>query len=137
MSTLGERIVIAREAKGMSKKAFADALGMSLSGLYLYEHDKRKPMEAVIQSMAREAGVSFRWLNGGQGDMYEELWDQKDAGDERILRKLSRREKDVLLKFLDLETSDRRNIRIYLEQRIDMILERYRLRAEEEQEEEG
>ena len=132
MNTLGERIVSAREGKGITKREFAQMLGMSESGLYLYEHDRRKPMEAVIQTMASLTGVNFRWLNSGQGEMYGETEDLRSVEDERILRELSPKEKETLLKFLELDKGDRRNIRIYLNSRIEMIQERYAQKDEEE-----
>ena len=124
MSTLGERIVEAREGRGMTKGQLAEALGMSLSGLYLYEHDRRRPMEAVISTIARETGVNFRWLNSGQGEMYGEEEDIRSVEDERILRRLTKKDRGVLLRYLKLDTIDRRNIRTYLEQRITKIEQR-------------
>ena len=130
--TLGERIVEARKGKGYTARQFSKVLAMSESGLWLYEHDRRTPMEAVLQTIARETGVSFRWLNSGQGDKYAEDTDIREAEDERIVQRLSPLEKETILKFLELDALSRRNIRVYVNARVDEILKR-----REETEEEG
>ena len=131
MSTLGERIVEARKGKGYTARQFSKVLAMSESGLWLYEHDRRVPMEAVLQTIARETGVSFRWLNSGQGDKYAEDTDIRSVTDERIVQRLTPLEKETILKFLELDTTDRRNIRVYLEGRVDAILQR-KMQTDEE-----
>jgi len=131
MSTLGERIVEARKGKGYNARQFSKVLGMSESGLWLYEHDRRTPMEAVLQTIARETGVSFRWLNGGECDKYADREDIRQAEDERIVQLLTPSEKKVLLRYLELDALSRRNIRVYVENRVEMIEERKRLKDEE------
>ena len=130
--TLGERIVEARKGKGYTARQFAKVLAMSESGLWLYEHDRRVPMEAVLQTIARETGVSFRWLNSGQGDKWAVDTDIREVEDERIVQRLTPLEKETILKFLELDALSRRNIRVYVNARVDEILKR-----REETEEEG
>ena len=130
--TLGERIVEARKGKGYTARQFAKVLAMSESGLWLYEHDRRVPMEAVLQTIARETGVSFRWLNSGQGDKWAVDTDIRSVEDERIVQRLTPLEKETILKFLELDALSRRNIRVYVNARVDEILKR-----REETEEEG
>jgi len=130
--TLGERIVEARKGKGYTARQFSKVLAMSESGLWLYEHDRRVPMEAVLQTIARETGVSFRWLNSGQGDKWAVDTDIREVEDERIVQRLSPLEKETILKFLELDALSRRNIRVYVNARVDEILKR-----REETEEEG
>ena len=130
--TLGERIVEARKGKGYTARQFSKVLAMSESGLWLYEHDRRVPMEAVLQTIARETGVSFRWLNSGQGDKWAVDTDIREVEDERIVQRLTPLEKETILKFLELDALSRRNIRVYVNARVDEILKR-----REETEEEG
>jgi len=130
--TLGERIVEARKGKGYTARQFSKVLAMSESGLWLYEHDRRTPMEAVLQTIARETGVSFRWLNSGQGDKWAVDTDIREVEDERIVQRLTPLEKETILKFLELDALSRRNIRVYVNARVDEILKR-----REETEEEG
>ena len=130
--TLGERIVEARKGKGYTARQFSKVLAMSESGLWLYEHDRRVPMEAVLQTIARETGVSFRWLNSGQGDKWAVDTDIRSVEDERIVQRLTPLEKETILKFLELDALSRRNIRVYVNARVDEILKR-----REETEEEG
>jgi len=130
--TLGERIVEARKGKGYTARQFSKVLAMSESGLWLYEHDRRVPMEAVLQTIARETGVSFRWLNSGQGDKWAVDTDIRSVKDELIVQRLSPLEKETILKFLELDALSRRNIRVYVNARVDEILKR-----REETEEEG
>lgn len=132
MSTLGERIREARKGKGWSMQVLADNLGASKSVISLYESDKRRPMEAVLMSIASVTGVNFRWLNSGQGDMYGEAEDIRRVEEDFILAKLSAKDRECLARYLRLDAPDRRNIRTRLNVWIDKIEARY---AEEEQEE--
>ena len=131
MSTLGERIKAARKSKRMTAPELANVIGANKSTISLYERDMRRPMEAVLMSIAAVTGVNFRWLNSGQGDMYGEAEDIRSVEDERILRGLSPKERELLLKFLELDAADRRNIRVYLEGRVDAILQR-KIQTDEE-----
>lgn len=131
MSTLGERIKEARKGKKISAPELANIIGANKSTISLYERDMRRPMEAVLMSIAAVTGVNFRWLNSGQGDMYGEAEDIRSVEDERILRGLSPKERALLLKFLELDAGDRKNIRVYLEGRVDAILQR-KMQTDEE-----
>ena len=85
-----------------------------------------------MQTMARETGVSFRWLNSGQGEKFAEYTDFREIDDERIVQLLTPKEKEVLLKFLELDALSRRNIRTYVNARVDAILERRSDETDEE-----
>ena len=125
MGTLGERIMEARKGKGWSQQNLADHLGASKSVISLYERDLRRPMEAVLMSIASVTGVNFRWLNSGNGDKYGEAEDTRSVEEELILSKLTDKDRECLARYLRLEASDRRNIRDRLRVWMDKIEERY------------
>lgn len=128
MSTLGERITEARKGKHWMQQDLADNIGASKSTVSLYERDLRKPMEAVLMSIASVTGVNFRWLNSGQCDKYGEAEDIRSVEDEFILNALSGKEKETLLRFLKLGAFDRKNIRT----RVNVWLDKIEERKEEE-----
>lgn len=128
MSTLGERIKEARKGKHWMQQTLADNIGASKSVISLYERDLRKPMEAVLMSIASVTGVNFRWLNSGQGDKYGEAEDIRSVEDEFLLNALSGKEKETLLRFLKLDSNNRKSLRM----RMNVWIERLEKLHEEE-----
>lgn len=134
MSTLGERIREARAVMNWSQQTLADRLGASKSAICLYEWDRRRPMEAVLMSIASATNVNYQWLKTGDGDKQGESVDIRSVEDERILNGLTDKDRAVILRYIELEAPDRRNIRARLNIWIDKIEARY---AEDEEQEEG
>lgn len=67
------RIRTIRKNAGMTRKQFAERLGISRNTVATYETSSRIPIDAVIVSICREFGVREEWLRTGQGDIYKEL----------------------------------------------------------------
>ena len=137
MSTVGERITAARGKVGWTQGELARQMGVTLSAVSHWTIGLRKPGDHILKLISDKTGVRFEWLKSGKGEMVGEDADTTSQVDKFIIARLSDLEKAVLLKFLRLTPGDKRNIRVYLDQRIDTILERYRLREEEDEEEEG
>jgi transcriptional regulator with XRE-family HTH domain len=70
METIEKRLVAFRESTGLSKKAFADKIGMD-SGLYgRYEGGTNKPSFDTLEKIAiRFAQLNLNWLLTGKGEM--------------------------------------------------------------------
>ena len=70
-----DRIKQVREQNKLSLTKFADALGLTVSAVSLYESGKREPSNAVLTSMAKTFNVSFAWLKTGEGPMEDPMPD--------------------------------------------------------------
>lgn len=64
MSTLGERIIQAREAKGLKQNELAEALDITPTRLNYWEKDKRKPDVEMIGKIAKILEVDVSILLG-------------------------------------------------------------------------
>lgn len=62
--TFGQRLIEAREAKGMNQKQLAEALGITPTRLNYWEKDKRQPEISMIQALAATLEVTADYLIG-------------------------------------------------------------------------
>ncbi len=68
MSTLGERLKLARENKSLSQQEVANRAGMSQPTYYKIESGKTK-RTTYIHELAQVLGVTPKWLTTGEGEM--------------------------------------------------------------------
>lgn len=68
MSTLGERLKLARINKNLSQQEVADRAGISQPTYYKIESGKTK-RTTYLHELAQVLGVSSRWLATGNGEM--------------------------------------------------------------------
>lgn len=68
MSTLGERLKLARENKKLSQQEVASRAGMSQPTYYKIESGKTK-RTTYIHELAQVLGVTPNWLSTGEGEM--------------------------------------------------------------------
>ncbi len=66
-ATFGDRLAAARNAQGMTQKALARRLGVSLKALEGWENDTREPRANRLQMLAGVLDVSISWLLTGEG----------------------------------------------------------------------
>lgn len=64
------RIKSLRKQLGLNQSEFAARIGVSQTAVAAWEAGTRNPMDAIIQSICREFGVSERWLRSGEGEMF-------------------------------------------------------------------
>ncbi|CAK0751420.1 hypothetical protein CCP3SC15_1780002 [Gammaproteobacteria bacterium] len=69
MRTLGERVVIARKAKGMTQGQVAMAAGMTQTMLSRIERGEAQSTKDIV-SLAGALGVRPEWLDREEGEMY-------------------------------------------------------------------
>lgn len=73
LSTLGGRIWALREQNGLSRRAFAEKLGVQQDEIANIEYNRlKKPeqKESLYRSIATEFGVSLDWIKNGGDNMY-------------------------------------------------------------------
>ena len=66
-ATLGDRIVSAREALGLSASQLSRRLGVKTATLEAWEADRSEPRANKLQMMAGVMNVSLVWLLSGEG----------------------------------------------------------------------
>lgn len=67
---MNHRIKSLRKQLGLNQSEFAARIGVSQTAVAAWEAGTRNPMDAIIQSICREFGVSERWLRSGEGEMF-------------------------------------------------------------------
>ncbi|MBB5720892.1 transcriptional regulator with XRE-family HTH domain [Loktanella ponticola] len=67
-ATLGDRLVAARSASGLTQEALANKLGVKIVTLDAWENDWKEPRANRLQTLSGLLGVSLRWLLTGVGD---------------------------------------------------------------------
>ena len=66
-STFGDRLVLAREAVGMTQRELAHRIGVKLPTLRNWEEDRAEPRANRFSLLAGMLNVSMGWLMSGQG----------------------------------------------------------------------
>jgi len=69
MTTLGNRLKLARKNNNITQEAFAQHLNLTQSNISDYERDKSAPAINILSKMAKICRVDFEWLATGEGDM--------------------------------------------------------------------
>src|SRR5690625_273354 len=84
MTTLGERLKIAREKKGLSQIQVKERTNINNKTLSGYEKDVSEPDTKTLSALAELYEVSYRWLLTGKGNVkeYQTSIDDKDIDDE-------------------------------------------------------
>jgi len=67
-ATLGDRVVAAREAAGLTQKDLARQLGVKLKTVQAWEDDRSEPRANKAQMISGVLGVSLTWLLSGEGE---------------------------------------------------------------------
>ncbi|MFZ2464934.1 MAG: helix-turn-helix transcriptional regulator [Caldibacillus thermoamylovorans] len=69
MSTLGERLRLAREKKGLKQTQVKERTNINNKTLSGYENNVSEPDSNTLATLADLYEVSYRWLLTGKGDM--------------------------------------------------------------------
>ena len=67
-ATLGDRLVAARNAAGLSQHDLATQIGVKVLTLDAWENDWKEPRANRLQMLTGLLGVSLRWLLTGVGE---------------------------------------------------------------------
>lgn len=82
MTTLGERLKIAREKKGYSQMQVKERTNINNKTLSGYENNVSEPDTKTLSVLAELYEVSFKWLLTGKGSMQET--EENDDVDEEL-----------------------------------------------------
>lgn len=67
-ATLGDRLMTARDAAGLTQPELAAQLGVKVGTLDAWENDRREPRANRLQMLTGLLGVSLGWLLTGVGE---------------------------------------------------------------------
>lgn len=105
MTTLGERLRIARDRKGFSQIKVKERTGINNKTLSGYEKDVSEPDTKTLSTLADLYEVNYRWLITGKGNI-----DQPDIDlmtNEEIDEELKEAQKELTVWYKN-EPSDKR-----------------------------
>lgn len=68
VATFGDRLVAARDAKGLTSASLAKKLGVAVKTIKVWENDGATPRGNKIQMLAGMLNVSMVWLISGEGN---------------------------------------------------------------------
>lgn len=86
VSTLGERIGVARDHAGLSEGELAARLAVQRKTIHAWEGDGAEPRANTLAMLAGVLGVTPAWLISGVGDGVSSPDEPAPALDERALR---------------------------------------------------
>jgi transcriptional regulator with XRE-family HTH domain len=69
MSTISQRIILARKASGLSQELLAERMRVSRGACGHWERGKALPSTEHLTALANILNVSLEWLLAGKGDM--------------------------------------------------------------------
>lgn len=67
---MNQRLKLLRKQFNLNQSDFALRIGVSQSAVAAWESGIRNPIDAIVQSICREFGVSESWLRTGDGPMF-------------------------------------------------------------------
>lgn len=67
---MNQRLKLLRKQFNLNQSDFALRIGVSQSAVAAWESGIRNPIDAIVQSICREFGVSETWLRTGEGTMF-------------------------------------------------------------------
>lgn len=76
--TIGDRIKQVRKALHYTQQRFADELGLKQNTVATYEMNKTTPSERTIMDISSKLNVNRRWLETGEGEMFNSLDREKE-----------------------------------------------------------
>lgn len=107
------RIKELRKSLGLTQKEFGERIGIKPNTVATYEIGRSTPIDAVINLICREYGVSEVWLRTGKEPMMAPKED--DALDELVeQRKLSVSDRLLIEKFMGLKPAERKVVMDYV-----------------------
>ncbi len=81
-----ERLKELRKHFQLTQEGFAQRLSITRGAVANYEVGRNEPTDAVLELMAREFGVSIKWLKTGEGSMFNERTQEYEAFFDSLLK---------------------------------------------------
>lgn len=81
---LMNRVKIVREALNLSQREFGEKLGVSRDVISNIEYGRVQPKKLLLQHMCQQYKVNERWLETGEGKIFDESFESDDKFDEAL-----------------------------------------------------
>ncbi len=95
MSTLGDRLRIARDRKGLTQVQVRDRTNINNKTLSGYEKNVSEPDSKTLGVLADLYGVSYKWLLTGKGNI-EEHFPLNEKEERDVAKRMERLRKDLM-----------------------------------------
>lgn len=95
MSTLGERLKLARERTGLKQTQVKERTNINNKTLSGYENNVSEPDSATMAVLAELYGVSYKWLITGDGSMIETSNTSSDKDEKDIAKRMEKIKNDL------------------------------------------
>lgn len=95
MSTLGERLKLARERTGLKQTQVKERTNINNKTLSGYENNVSEPDAATLAILADLYGVSYKWLLTGEGSMINESNKLTDKDSKDIAKRLQKFREEI------------------------------------------
>lgn len=95
MSTLGERLKLARERTGLKQTQVKERTNINNKTLSGYENNVSEPDSATLAVLAELYGVSYKWLITGDGSMIETSNTSSDKVEKDIAKRMEKIKNDL------------------------------------------
>ncbi|WP_033829007.1 helix-turn-helix domain-containing protein [Bacillus andreraoultii] len=95
MSTLGERLKLARERTGLKQTQVKERTNINNKTLSGYENNVSEPDSATLAVLAELYGVSYKWLITGDGSMIETSNTSSDKDEKDIAKRMEKIKNDL------------------------------------------
>ena len=83
MTDLSERLIKARSERGWSQQDLANSSGIAPAQISRYEVGSNRPRSVVVMRLAKALGVSYEWLQDGDGTRSESDGAELEAADSK------------------------------------------------------
>lgn len=95
MSTLGERLKLARERTGLKQTQVKERTNINNKTLSGYENNVSEPDAATLAILADLYGVSYKWLLTGEGSMINESNKLSDQAEKDIAKRIQKFREEI------------------------------------------
>ena len=109
--TLGERIKEVRKTVGLTQSEFGEKIGIKGNTVTNYEADRREPQEVTLKAICDKFGISYKWLNYGNGKMTAEVGNDVLSIINQILSAEDETTKQVFRAFANFDERDWQTIK--------------------------
>ncbi len=102
MNDMGGRLHLLRKQFNLTQQQFANRLNVVRANIGRYESGACMPSGAVVELICREFNVSRRWLETGEGDMFQPL--ERQEAIKQLTDKIFEAPSDTLSAFVNAVT---------------------------------
>lgn len=97
--TIGDRIKLIRESKGLNQRDFSSEIKIGQSTLAMFENGQREPKAIHIEQICSKFGVNEHWLRTGEGS--PDSMDSQELRFAKNIAKLQRTDNETIINWVN------------------------------------